>query len=436
MRISAITVALILTTALACTASPATAQEASRAAGDSPTSSVATKFAMKTMGFGTRVTGGQVPAQSDTTAFQIIGCTNRAGLDRINHEAAVELPGAGVVEGVKTRVWTSSGTASEAGAHSVHNVARVSLGDPSMGNLELTAVNSHSDAFHDATGFHAEASTSIGAITFAAPGQDPQSFEIPTPDQPLVIPGVASISIGSKITRSGAGGAFAAANAVDIKLLVSGTRVRIAHSIARINPGVTRGLFRGHSNATSAHGLDENVHSGPTPLKYIPCQGTRGKVRERHIAYVNLGDNIVVGAVSAFAMGKQNTSEATGFMQGRVASIDLGDGQLVVTAIQGRVNVTLDDTHGLVTDIKGTQIGSITANGSPQEFPDTGVLEIPGVARLERSIIEKLPHGLSVTALRITLLDGSGAVINLGEATLKIRRSGNKLPTTGGGKGG
>ncbi len=41
-----------------------------------------------------------------------------------------------------------------------------------------------------------------------------------------------------------------------------------------------------------------------------------------------------------------------------------------------------------------------------------------------RAIVRKIPQGISVTALRITLLDGSGAVIDLGEAKLSIRDSG------------
>ena len=69
---------------------------------------------------------------------------------------------------------------------------------------------------------------------------------------------------------------------------------------------------------------------------------------------------------------------------------------------------------------RGTTVGTITANGQPQSFPDTGPLTIPGVATLERRIVTKTQTGLKVIALRITLLDGTGAVIDLGEAKLRI----------------
>ena len=68
-------------------------------------------------------------------------------------------------------------------------------------------------------------------------------------------------------------------------------------------------------------------------------------------------------------------------------------------------------------------IGTITANGQEQTFPDSDVIEIPGVARLERNIVKKIKNGLSVTALRITLLDGSGAVANLGEGKFYVKRA-------------
>ena len=50
------------------------------------------------------------------------------------------------------------------------------------------------------------------------------------------------------------------------------------------------------------------------------------------------------------------------------------------------------------------------------------MIEIPGVAKLERRVVTRSATGLRVVALRITLLDGSGAVVNLGEARLQIRR--------------
>ena len=69
-------------------------------------------------------------------------------------------------------------------------------------------------------------------------------------------------------------------------------------------------------------------------------------------------------------------------------------------------------------------MGTITADGEPQTFPDTGILEIPGVARLEEKIVEREAQSISVVGVRVTLLDGSGAVIDLGTASIGAKRSG------------
>ena len=89
--------------------------------------------------------------------------------------------------------------------------------------------------------------------------------------------------------------------------------------------------------------------------------------------------------------------------------------------IVGRARVAQTD-HGLVRSAKGTRVGSLTAGGRTVRFPRTGVLEIPGVAKLQRHVVTRSHTGLKVVALRITVLDGSGAVIDLGEAQLRIHR--------------
>lgn len=375
-----------------------------------------TRFALRSAGYGTRVQGGQIPASSGTSAYAVIACTNLAGITHKNFEAAGEMPGLGTLEGVKTKVWTKIRPKKhDVSAYSRHHVAKVVLG----GQLTITAVNSLSHAWHDRSGFHTETSTSIGGISAGG-----QAFPIPTPGTPLVIPGVASITVGSSHESKNSNSAKATADAVDIMLLASDTRVRIAHSGVQLSNGITSGIFVGSSNASRASGPDDALRSGPTPLSLMPCQGTRGKILGKDMAGLNLGGQIVIGALSTRQMGKQTAKQATGFEQATMSGIDLGAGQLVIAGIRGQANVTRSENGNYKTSSLGTTIGEITANGEPQQFPDTGVLEIPGVARLESNIVKKSSIGITVTALRITMLDGTGAVINLGQARLYIRRSG------------
>ena len=56
-----------------------------------------------------------------------------------------------------------------------------------------------------------------------------------------------------------------------------------------------------------------------------------------------------------------------------------------------------------------------------QRFPATGALVIPGVAELERHLVTRSASGITVVSLRITLLDGTGGVVDLGVASMRIR---------------
>jgi len=383
---------------------------------------VATKFTYGASGFGTLVRGGQVPAGSDMTAFRPLGCTNLAGVAKENHEAASPLGGFGNVSAVKTQVGTTK-VGNVYTSYARNTIATVTLGDPSLGAITIKGIASTSKAFHNATGYHATTSTTVARIMFAPSGMDPQVIDIPTPGQPVEIPGVATISLGTSAKQAGSNGAQARANALQVELLPSGTRVTIGHSQATISGGITVGMFRGKSFSTKANALDANLTSGPTPLTVMPCQGTNGIVRTKKIASVDLGGQVVVGAVTSSQMGKQQAGTANGWEKATVSRVNLGDGQLVVTGIVGKVSVTR--TGSLVkSNANGTTIGSIVANGEPMAFPDTDVIEIPGVARLEQNIITKSRIGIKVVALRVTLLDGSGAVIDLGTAELRIKHSG------------
>ena len=381
----------------------------------------ATTYAFQGSGYGTRIIGGQLPASSGTTAYQHIGCTDLAGLNRTNDVGDATVPGLGTASGVRTRVWTSARHGVVA-SHARHTIAELTLASSGLGSLTLDAIRSDAKAFHDGSGFHATTDTTIGGITFTPPVGQPQTLPAPTPDQPVTIPGLATISLGTSATSHGAHAAAAKALALRIDVVASGSSVKVALSHAQLNDGLTGGVFRGHSNATRVvSALTDLVHSGPNPLSLMGCLGTGGVVRTKSLAGLNVGGQLVVDGLSSAQEGSQGDGRAHGFERAKIARIDLGGGQLIVNAIVGKANVTRT-SHGWVRNARGTQLGSITVGGQAQTFPPSGVIEIPGVARLERKVVTKTRTGISVVALRITLLDGSGAVINLGEAALRIDR--------------
>jgi len=383
-----------------------------------------TPYALGAFGIGTAVKGGSLPTTSGKTAYRIIGCTNRAGVDRENHEAEATVPGLGVVSGVKTHVWTTKKDGVVA-SNSVHKVASIMIGEGSgQGTVEIRGVKSLSRAFHDDKGFHAAYETEIAQIVYTPVEGGPEVLLPPTPGQTLEVPGLANIKLGSHSRHHGPDGARAYATTLKIEVIPSNTVARVAHTSAKIGGGVKSALFRGNSNATRVDALDGNLTSGPTPHLPMPCQGTDGEVKTNNLATVDLGGQVVVSGANTSEMADQTQRKAWGWEKSSVAELNLGGGQLVISGVVGKVNVSRNgDT--VTRDIKGTTVGSITANGEPQEIPDPGQsLEIPGVAVIETAVVKQLKAGIAVTAVKVTLLDGTGAVINLGQAQLQVFRSG------------
>lgn len=381
-----------------------------------------TPFAYKSATYGSRVRGGDIPASSGTTSYQSIGCTNAVGVDKTNVVASVEIPGLGVAKGVSTHNWTEDSN----GVHSsyaTHDITKIVLKEDSFGELAIQGLSSFSRAFHDSAGFHATTKTQVAALTYTPTDGSPQQLPIPTPGSPVVIPGALEIRVGSEKTRVDASGAKARADVLDVTLLPTDTRIRVAHTAAKLNRGVKRGLFAGFSAATRVQALNDLVRSGPQPHTRMPCQGTKGKEKGQDLASVDLSPVLDVGAASTRQMGQQRPGKAHGYELARVASIDLGDGALVITGIQGRANVERT-RKGVTFDTDGTKFLSATVDGTDYSFPDLDGVTIPGLVKIETGVTKEFHSGVEVIAVRLTLLDGSGAVIDLGHAKLLIAGSG------------
>ncbi|MDO9497492.1 MAG: choice-of-anchor P family protein [Nocardioides sp.] len=381
---------------------------------------VKTNFALFSTGYGTLVQGGALPAGSDGTAYSLIGCTTRAGLTKGNYEAEVTVPGLGTVSAVRTRLWTEK-KGSVVSSYSTHRIAEIIIAEGSLGKLSIEGVRSMSRAFHDGNRFRTQTETQVARIVLTPTDGEPQVLDIPTPGQPIVVPGLASIAIGNSVSKPITDGIRAAADALNIHVIPTDTRVRIAHTATRIQKGAPFGTFRGYSAGVRARALADNIKVGRTPLSLMPCKGTKGQVKQKALAHVNLGDQAIVRGLDSEQMGRQRPGFATGYELGNVAKINLGDGQLVVKAIVGKANVTRKG-DSLVRNAKGSRVGEIVANGRTYSLPPSGVLEIPGIAKLEEAVVRRIKNGISVIGLRITVLDGSGAVIDLGLAELRIRK--------------
>lgn len=380
-----------------------------------------THFALRSTGYGTRVVGGQVPGGSETTGHAVIGCTDRSGVRHTNDVAQVALPGLGTAYGVRTRLWTTDHDGVTA-SRARHTIASVALASSPSGSLTVDAITAQVRAFHDSHGFHASTATTIGSLSLTPPGGGTaQTLPAPTPDQPVDIPGLATVYAGQSRTSRSSTGAVADAYALRIDVAATGSSVRIGHSHAEIHGGLVRGIFGGHSAGTQVRtALSGTTKSGPNPLSVMPCQGTYGSIHRQALAHVDLGGQLAVRGATAAGRASQTTARARGYERGSIAHVNLGGGQLVIDGIVAKATVTRT-AHGVRRSARGTQVGTITVNGKTERFPATGALEIPGVAKLQRHLVTRTPAGLQVVSLRITLLDGTGGVVDLGVADMRIR---------------
>jgi hypothetical protein len=382
---------------------------------------VHTPFAFTAGAFGTQVKGGDIPAGSDQTAYANISCRNRAGLERTNHIASVTLSGLGAVDGVDSRVWTTARSGTYA-AHSFHRIAGITLAQTALGKLAITGVESRARAWHDATGFHADSSTSLGGLTLTLPTGKQLTLKLPTIGNPVTVPGVLKLEMGRTVREQDRHHVLIRASTLKITLIATNTEVRVAQTRAGISDGIQSGLFGGFGAALRASVLAPVVSIGKTPNQPMPCRGTDGVVRTRGTAGVNVPAVASVTGLADTQMADQTATKAWGWQRAEVAGVSLLGGRVKVTGVRGQVNVRRTP-DGLKRNTNGTRTLAVTLDGNELALPDLGkVLTIPGLLTLQQHVVTKIDGGLQVIALQLKLLDGTGATVDLGVAKLRVLR--------------
>ncbi|MGI8577214.1 MAG: choice-of-anchor P family protein [Nocardioidaceae bacterium] len=381
-----------------------------------------TTYALSASGYASRVHGGGVPADSGATAFQIIGCTDQAGLSKTNTQASITLQGIGTLSAAKTHVWTTNDNG-VVSSWSRNSISKVVFVDSGLGVLSLDGIVSLSQASHDASGFHARTKPTLGTITLTVAGIDTH-FPVPPPGQSVTIPGVATITVGAGTRTQSAHGASALLDAVTVELIPTNTTVYLGHSRANIHDGIKSGVFGGSAYGTQLTVVGGVGQVGQTPRIVMPCQGTNGKVRVRTITGVSLPGVGSVSGLSASELANQTQTNAHAWERGKVAKATLAAGSLVITGVRGEARATYTVGSSVIKDTNGTTLAKVVFNGQVLQFPARGPLVIPGVASLTPKIVHRTPNGIEVTALQVKLLNGSGATINLGHAKVKVTPSG------------
>ena len=390
-----------------------------------------TSFGMFAAGFGTRVTGGSIPANSGDLGYQTIGCTRKAGYDVNNNTAGAKVPGLGTIGATATKQRTVK-SGSTVKSISEHKIADVVLDKSPLGKVTVEGLSSVSQAWWDGKAYKADSKAKIAHVVLdpAGPGQ---KIDLPIPgrDKPLVIPGIATIGLGNTVEKTNADGAEAYANGIWIKLHGTDSEVIVGRSRAEINGQAFSGVFSGFSNSVDASALGGAVQVGKNPLTNAGCAGTKGKLKTKSIGHVPLGevgDVVDVKGLTSGQRSNQTSTTAGGYTFGEVANVNIGDGAIRIEAIRAQANANFVKGKGSTTSISGTKFGDIYIGKQKVSLAQLesalSRVDIPGLAKIETKVItERSKNLIEVVALRLTLLDateGTKTVVNIGHAKFKV----------------
>jgi hypothetical protein len=419
-----------------------------------------TNYAFNGSAYGTFVSANPLGIKSGATAYSYLGCTRLTGVLRERSIASVNAPNepsvltVGAVDSV-SRTYRMVG--GRVGMRSNNRVAKVVLGDPNGLNITIAGLRTRSDAFATKDGkLHAESAFSSLDISAHLPEQLSPLEELlntagasintllaelmKAADNNIVIPGLGRIALGR--TQNRVYSNFAVSNAISLRVKLFGpdgvedaapkddVNLVIGRSRSRIAREVPSGVMFGHGHALDVKALDGVATLGPFGERPLPCEGTRGKIKENAVVGADLLNASVLGASAAsgrvYGIQRSNGS-IKAWTEGRIASVTLGAGDtsLKLTGIVARANAVLTANGTLYRSRAGSQILSITAGGESYPVPIPGqILEIPGVAKIQTFLTVRGKRTIAVTAVRVTLLPDSPGetVVNLGVAHVGVRR--------------
>ncbi len=433
-----------------------------------------TDYAFTAFAYGTKVKAAAGELRSGRTAPSWIGCTRQADKSKANEVLGVDAPHNNplIQFGAVTSRSTTYKKVQEgiaAGTQSTSTVASVVLGlqDSQVPTPMLTINGLTTTATAWATTdrkLHASTDSSVADINLVVPPTGTPLDEplaqllalvngqvAPTLDQVLAllqqnngaieIPGLGKLELG--YARTSVGARQAAAVALSLRVTLYGvdgvaggaddSTLKIGRSHAKIIGEMPHAVMGGSGWAADADLVGGNAHIGDIVPKQLPCQGTDGETRSKTLASA-----LIPGANLTDLQGRSNgkitkAGRVRAWTEGSVARVALGEGDMTMTVdgVVGRVNLATDKAGRLVRrDTEGTIPGVLTFQGQSYTLPLDEAPELPpelaALISIQTGITDQSDaRGLKVTALRITLLDGTaaGTVVNLGNAKANIKES-------------
>ncbi len=386
-----------------------------------------TNFSFDAQSYGSK-TKNNPAASSGATALSYLGCTRVVPRSRRNFEAT-----AGDNDGVQLNaVRTRNFTREKNRQVSVISTARIDDGKLADGAVRFSNAKAKVVSSHNRKGFVSRTASTIGRLRVNGLPVDVPLNGTEQEVRVLATDGsTGTLTINYQVKRSNRRSALGGVNVLRYQEDGRrGTIEKVGRAFSRIDGNVEGGIFGGQAYGTKSRTAGTIAQTGKSAKQPMPCPGTNGQVLTTDQVRVTT-DFGVVGEQFSAAYGEQNGQDsADGYTLSRIVRVNIGNGTLVFRNIQARARVVRKPNGNVTRTAKRTGIGTILVNGEPQSTPAAGQQQdVVGLGSYRVKVVNKSPIGLNVTAVVVTLNNGTPAntsddtVVQLGNAKLKIRRA-------------
>jgi hypothetical protein len=366
----------------------------------------------------------QPPPTSGAVGARVV-CANRTG--QRDEAAAADVDMLGVsIHDARSVAWTSR-TGGKTVSSSRATIGSVDIVDPSIGTVTLSGIVSLSQAWHGRHGFHQSSHPTLASIVLHPRSGDDVTYPVPEPGHSVTIEDTIRVGVGRVEGGRTEHSAWAQVDAVTIRPLSGAFRkFKLAHSQARLQGGVGEQIYGGIALPGLGHDASGLLDSARDSVETVPCVGSGGGLSGGTGIASTLSDTVTARRVGAYQRsGLDSGGRPRVVVISEIRKVTI-DGGIEIWGIHGRA-ASSRSRDGYVLSRHGSVVRRVLFNGERVRLLGRDSVKVGDIAVLEPLVVKKSKGSIEVTALRVTMLDGSGQVFDLGFARATLRPSGLSL---------